>query len=334
MAFIAPLFYLTCERIRSNSKYALLCGILAAVWPNTARFDVVALPEALVALPVALVLFILSKRYLTNRKIWIYGLCSGLALGVGVLLRADVALLPIFLFVGVILLFGFQYAVKIFIPLVIAMGIVLLPQTIFNYQNSGGKLIPLGYSNGIAAFEGISQFGDTLGTVYSDDRLKIFEDQNDLYYPRGAERDAERTKKAFAIIKDHPVWYVKTLVKRVPLLLTPRGLFIIGDDTPTKDTKEDFTQKFPASFFNEWKNSPLSAFVKVTSSLLGILLMFFAVIGCWKYRRNYKIWILPFSVVAYYFLSHIPVNVEPRYFFPAVPFFIPLAGTFFMRKPS
>lgn len=335
MAWIGPLFFLTCERLTKNFKYSMICGIGSAIWLNSARFDVVILPEALVALPIAIALYLLSRQHLTSTARWKNGLLSGLAIGVGVLLRPDVVLLPVFLFFGLALLFGFKYSIKIILPFAIALVVVVSFQAIFNYNSSGGKFIPLGYSNGIAAFEGISQFGDTLGTVYSDDRLKILEDQSDLYYPRGIERDAERTKKAVAIIKERPIWYLATLIKRIPLLLTPRGLFIIASDSrPTMKTSDDFTQKFPASFFKELGETPIQAVIKLLSSFLGIILIVLSLIGCWKWRKKYKIWLLPLCVVTYFFLSHLPVNVEPRYFYPAVPFFIPLAGTFFIKKGS
>jgi hypothetical protein len=334
MAFIGPLFFLTCERVTKNFNYSLLCGFLGAVWLNTARFDVVVLPEALAALPIAITLYLFSIKYEARREIWKFGLLGGICIGIGTLLRADVALLPAFLFIAIWIISGFKYSFRLFVPFVIAMAAVISWQTVFNYTGSGGKIIPLGYSNGIAAFEGISQFGDTLGTVYSDDRLKILEDQSDLYYPRGPERDAERTKKAISIIKERPFWYFKTVLKRIPILLAPRGLFIIGDTHPTLKTSDDFTQKFPASLFAEFRESPLTALIKILSSLLGFILIIFAMLGCLKWRKNYQIWLLPFSVVAYFFLSHIPLNVEPRYFFPAVPFLIPLAGTFFIRKGS
>ena len=335
MAFIGPLFFLTCERLIKNFKYALICGFGGAIWLNSARFDIVILPEALVALPIALTLFLFAKKHLIAKERWKNGLIAGLSIAIGILLRADVALLPVFLFIALAILFGIKYSFQLLIPFAIAVALVISLQAIFNYNGSGGKFIPLGYSNGIAAFEGISQFGDTLGTVYSDDRLKILEDQSDLYYPRGPERDIERTKKALGIIKDRPLWYLATVLKRIPLLLTPRGLFIIANDSrPTMKTSDDFTQKFPASFFNEWRESPLKAFIKFFSSLLGIGLLILALLGCWKWRGNYRIWILPFSVVTYFFLSHIPLNVEPRYFFPAVPFIIFLAGTFFIKKGS
>jgi hypothetical protein len=242
--------------------------------------------------------------------------------------------LPGFLFIGLVVQFDFKYAIRMLAPFACVFAIILSFQAVFNYQGSGGKLIPLGYSNGIAAFEGISQFGDTLGTVYSDDRLKMLEDQHDLYYPRGPERDMKRTATAISIIKEHPFWYIKTVIKRIPILLTPRGLFIIDDDTPTQKKEDDFTQKFPQSFVHEWTTTPLKAFVKLGSALLGVALMLLALIGCWKWRKKYTIWILPFMVVAYFFLSHIPLNVEPRYFYPASSFFILLAGTFFFKKGS
>jgi 4-amino-4-deoxy-L-arabinose transferase-like glycosyltransferase len=332
LALIGPLFFLICHRQTKNFKYGFICGFGGAIWLNTARFDVVILPEALVPLPIAITLYLLSIQHQSSKEIWKNGLLAGLSISIGIFLRPDVALLPIFLLAGTILVYGMKYSFKIFVPIILSLAFGLSFQMIYNYNNSGGKFIPLGYSNGIAAFEGISQFGDTLSTVYSDDRLKILEDQSDLYYPRGPERDVERTKKAFAIIKDRPLWYFVTLIKRIPILLTPRGLFIIGNDTPTQKKQDDFTQKFPASFINEWKEAPLNAFVKLFSSLIGITLIFLSAVGCWKWRKKYKIWILPFCVVAYFFFSHIPLNVEPRYFFPAVPFLIFLAGTFFIKK--
>ncbi len=333
MACMGPLLFLLGDRLTKNFKYAIACGIGGAVWLNAARFEVTILPEALVALPIAITLYLFARKYLTSLELWRNGIVAGLAIGIGTLLRADVAFLPVFLFAGLALLFGLKYSFRLLLPFACGFLLVLSFQTIYNY-NASGKFLPIGYSNGIAAFEGISQFGDTLGTVYSDNRLKILEDQADLYYPRGPERDRERTRKALEIIKEHPVWYIKTVIKRIPLLIVPRGLFVVEDGTPTKKTSEDFAQKFPASLFKEFSETPVIALIKLGSSLLGVILLVLSLLGCWKWRKNYKIWILPLFVVAYFFLSHLPLNVEPRYFYPAVPFLIPLAGTFFVKKWS
>jgi len=334
MALIGPLFFLTYERLTKNSAYAIICGIGGAIWLNSARFEVTILPEALVALPIAITLYLFSQKKSSSSGLWKNGIIAGVMIGIGTLLRADVAFLPIFLFVGLAFIFGRKYSFQMLFPFLVGFIIVMGVQTGYNYNASGGKFLPLGYSNGIAAFEGISQFGDTLGTVYSDNRLKILEDQADLYYPRGPERDQERTRKALEIIKERPIWFVKTVIKRIPLLIIPRGLFIVEDGTPTKKTSEDFAQKFPASLFREFRETPGIAIVKLGSSLLGLILLVFSLLGCWKWRKNYTFWMLPFSIVAYFFLSHLPVNVEPRYFYPAVPFLIPLAGTFFIKKWS
>lgn len=331
MALIGPLFYLTAESLTRNQRYALISGLLGAVWLNTARFDVVILPEPLVALPVAIVIWLIARTIGRRKATTIEAIIGGIAIGVGILLRPDVSLWPVFLAIALWLLWGFGRMVRFIVPMMVAVLIVVSFQAVFNFQATG-KIIPLGYSNGIAAFEGISQFGDTLGTVYSDDRLKILEDQSDLYYPRGPERDMARTSKAIAIIKERPIWYLKTVLKRIPILLTPRGLFVIGNDTPTQSSKDDFSQKFPGSLLAELKSDPIAAIEKIGSALLGVAAMLLAAIGCWEHRAEWRVWVLPFSVVIYFFFSHIPLNVEPRYFYPAVPFILPLAGTFFVKR--
>jgi len=325
------------------NKLALGASLLAALWPNHARFEITILPEAI--MPLLLIIscyFIMkalkitianersnaSKKYLLKNS-----LLAGLFLGIGVLSRPDIMFLPIFLFVLFGLVYGFQKTYKIILfASIIFYGIIGL-HTIRNYALTK-EIIPLGYSNGTVLWQGISQFGDTLGTVYSDYRIAHHEGYPSILYPNGIERDRKRFSEAIEIIKEHPLFFLSLIPRRIPLLLVPRGLLVQDNPLPRTSDKEDFPQHFSKGFMEELKDNPARAAIKIFSALSGVFLLIAAIWGFWKYRKRSKL-VYPLAFMALYFIVVLlPINAEARYFFPAVVFLFPLAVLAFVKTKT
>ncbi|MEI8133882.1 MAG: glycosyltransferase family 39 protein [bacterium] len=318
-------------------KYALSAAMLAALWPNHARFEVTLLPEAVMPLLLISSCYLIvrsikalqsgssSKR--SNWSLW----SAGLILGLGVLSRPDIMFLPIFMFAGIALVDGLKFTFKIMLPVFIVFYGIIGLHTIRNYSLTN-EIIPLGYSNGTVLWQGISQFGDTLGTVYSDYRIAHHEGYPSILYPNGIARDRKRFTEAVSIIKEHPLFYLSLIPRRIPLLLVPRGLLVQDNPLPRTSDKEDFPQHFAKGFASELTESPVRASVKIFSALSGVLLFISALIGFVKFRKSIKLLYLPALMSVYFIAVLLPINAEARYFFPAVVFLFPLAILAFKQK--
>ncbi len=317
-----------------KEKYAFIGAMLGAVFPNHARFEVTILPEAIMPFLLIVTCYYITKtlkelvsipaQKANQKRVLNYSLLAGLSLGLGALSRPDVIFLPIFLFFASWLIYGLSCTSKLIIPLSIVFYSIIGLHTIRNYILTN-EIIPLGYSNGTVVWQGISQFGDTLGTVYSDYRIAHHEGYPSLLYPNGIERDRKRFREGITIIKENPVFFLSLIPRRIPLLLVPRGLLVQDDPSPRTSDKEDFPQKFQKGFAEELHRSPITASIKIFSALSGVLLLGIALLGFIRFRKKYRL-IYPLGIMTLYFIVVLlPINSEARYFFPAVVFLFPLS---------
>ena len=323
-----------------SNKFAFAASLLGALWPNHARFEVTILPEAVMPLLLILTCYFIIKALkisLENnpsihekKYIVKYSLLAGFFLALGVMSRPDVVFLPFFLLVLFSFAYGFRKSYKIMLYLSLVFYGIIGLHTIRNYALTN-EIIPLGYSNGTVLWQGISQFGDTLGTVYSDYRIAHHEGYPSILYPNGIVRDRKRFSEAFEIIKEHPLFFLSLIPRRIPLLLVPRGLLVQDNPMPRTSDKEDFPQHFSKGFMEELSATPLRASVKIFSALSGVLLLVVAFLGFWKYRKKSRL-VYPLAFMTLYFMVVLlPINAEARYFFPAVVFLFPLAVLAFVK---
>ncbi|HET9135546.1 MAG TPA: glycosyltransferase family 39 protein [Candidatus Kapabacteria bacterium] len=320
-------------RLLKISEFLSLIGaLLTAIWPNHARFEVTILPEAIMPLILIVTTYFITKAFVlsnkndstSNRSIVLSSLLAGLVLGLGVLSRPDVMFLPIFLVIICGLIFTWKRSLKIIGFMSMIFYVIISLHTVRNYALTG-EIIPLGYSNGTVVWQGISQFGDTLGTVYSDYRIAHHEGYPSLLYPHGIERDRKRLREGIEIIKEHPVFFLSLIPRRIPLLLVPRGLLVQDDPLPSTNDSLDFPQHFQKGLIQEISTSPVRASIKIFSALSGVLLLLVAAYGWWKSRRRFPEINIAASIVAYFVIVLLPINSEARYFFPAVILLFPLA---------
>lgn len=304
------------EHVRVGS-IAKAAAILAAVWPNQARFDVALLPDGpatLIMLGLAYQITLLAKT--GERKHLLY---SGLILATSILLRPDFVLFPSFFLIAGILLTGYKRAIVQTATLVGMLAIMIGLNTWKNYALSG-DVVPLNLGSGTTMYEGISQFGDTLGTTYADERVARDKlNTKELFYPNGPENDKMLFREAVEIIKEHPGFYAQLLLKRIPLMFTVRGLYF-SDSVSMLDPNDDLARRFPDKYFEMAKSRPVELAVRIFSPMLGWALV---ILGFWglikALRRDWRTHLMIATLLLYWILSHLATNVEPRYFYPAVP---------------
>jgi 4-amino-4-deoxy-L-arabinose transferase-like glycosyltransferase len=302
------------ERVEWMARAA---AVLAAVWPNQARFEVALLPDGpttLIMLGLAYQITMLAKTGL--RKHLIY---SGVILATSILLRPDFVLFPSFFFFAALILTNAKKAVVGTATLLGMLAVLIALNTWKNYAISG-DIVPLNLGSGTTMYEGISQFGDTLGTTYADDRVAHFKlNTKELFYPNGPENDRMLFREAVEIIKEHPGFYAKLLIKRIPLMFTVRGLYF-SDSVSFLDPNDDLAKRFPDKYIVMAKQQPVEFAVRMLSPALGWVLVILGFWGLIKALRNdWRTHIMIAALLLYWILSHLATNVEPRYFYPAVP---------------
>jgi hypothetical protein len=203
--------------------------------------------------------------------------------------------------------------------LAVAIGI----NTWKNYAISGVTL-PLNLGSGTTMFEGISQFGDTLGTTYADERLAHnYFNSKDLFYPDGVKNDRLVMQIAIDTIVHHPWFYATVVARRVPLMFTVRGLYYI-DTGSRADPSKDLAKQGAAGVEKKLTRDPVRAAVTVLSALGGWLIVILGFLGMWRARKRHEgVIFVPALVLFYFIATHLMTNVEPRYFYPCVPLLMP-----------
>lgn len=322
-------------RITNREEIARAAAVLAAVWPNQARFEVALLPDGPTTLIMLAVAYKLTLLAISNdqRHLW----HTAIVLALSIFVRPDFVLFPTFFFVAAWLLWNARTAVVRTAPVLLLLAATIGLNTWKNYAISG-EMVPLNLGSGTTMYEGISQFGDTLGTTYADERV-AHEKLNSkyLFYPNGPENDRMLFRQAVEIIKEYPGFYATLLVKRIPLMFTVRGLYF-DDSISYLDPNDDLANRFPDKYFAMAKERPVELAVRILSPLLGWVLV---ILGFWgivhAMRRNWRMHTMIVALLLYWILSHLPTNVEPRYFYPAVPLLYGYAVyliTEFMSKRS
>ncbi len=304
-----------------SERTALRAAWLLALWPLSARFEVAVLPDAVMPFFVLVSVWIVL---LARERAWSWT-WSGLAGFVSALamtMRPDVLFLPAFLLCAV-------WLVDRRLPSIAALGtaaaaivLVLGLHTWRNYEATGGKIAPLGLGNGISMWEGISQFGDTLGTLYGDDRLAEREGYAQWAYPNGVERDRARMSEAVRIILDHPGFYAVHMLKRIPVLLTPDWIM---SNRYAPSLMSHLREREGNSIVSYVLSYPVAAGARALVIFLQWVTLVLVALAMRSVGERPLMWI-PFGVIAYYIVIHLPTNTEARYFYPAIPFVLMLAS--------
>lgn len=135
-----------------------------------------------------------------------------------------------------------------------------------------------------------------------------------LVYPDGIRRDRERGKRALAIIRAHPVWYLGVMAKRVV-----GHLKLAGRPTPSLgSTGVNITS--PKSLPEKYQRFPLSSVVTgigMFQSVLRFIALPIILIGIWVgLKSQFRITVLLISVIGYFLLTLAIGHSEIRYGLP------------------
>jgi 4-amino-4-deoxy-L-arabinose transferase-like glycosyltransferase len=307
------------KRITSE-RAAWRAALVYALWPLSARFEVTILPDAVMSFFLLLSLWLLVRGTKEDQLRWF--LLAGIACGIGITVRPDILLLPFFFIAGLLLMRVPTRFLQASLLLVAGVIIIVGAHTVRNFGATGGKIVPIGLGNGISLWEGISQFGDTLGTLYGDERLAALEGYAQWAYPDGIERDRIRFQTAVEIIRQHPAWYAGVMLKRIPVLLTPDWIMT----RKFAPSLKEYLEASPGNSISAYVASyPFASLIRLLLTLLQYGTLLLSAIALVKDWRNMLLW-FPGLIIFYYIILHIPTNAEARYFYPAIPIILLLAS--------
>jgi 4-amino-4-deoxy-L-arabinose transferase-like glycosyltransferase len=305
-----------------NQRTGLIAAWCYALWPISARLETVILADAVMSFFLLCAMFFFhhaDQIAKSARRLFF----AGLVLGCGTLMRPDISLLSLLLALGLIVTQGLKPMWKQSAVLVAGFGLIIGLHTTRNYQATNGRVIPIGIGNGTSLWEGISQFGDTLGTVYGDGRMAEREGYRSWSYPNGINRDRARFRQAMELILNHPGFYSTMIAKRVGVLLRPDGI-VMGKFIPPPKT---FFADHPGATWSDFAATNRAAFAsQLALILLQWLFLALAIVAIFRQKNLRRYWAVP-AIIIYYVAMHVITNTEPRYFYPAMPFVFLLAST-------
>jgi hypothetical protein len=149
-----------------------------------------------------------------------------------------------------------RYALALVVPTIL----VILPITIRNMVVFR-HLTPISLSAGLNVCEGIADYDpeQRFGLISKDHLVMQWEAQaynrpdyaGSLFNPDGIERERDRFKRGFAVIKSHPFWFGGVMLRRVGFMLTSEPARLISRTPVITHSLADLRGRQPI-----WTGSP------------------------------------------------------------------------------
>ena len=215
-------------------------GGIAALWPLLALSGAAPLadaPTAWIVVAAAWLLLLAARR---QSLAWAFG--AGALVGASCWLRANAMLLVFFWALALLLFVQARWRKRVLLSAgVTLVALLVIAPVVVRNVVAFHAFVPTGLGAGTNLWEGIGETergAKEFGAAPNDrdlveqERVALNAPPGtpfDLYYPDGIQRDRERTRKAIAIIKQHPFWYAGTVVNRMAAVMkyagTPSGIY-------------------------------------------------------------------------------------------------------------
>jgi 4-amino-4-deoxy-L-arabinose transferase-like glycosyltransferase len=337
----AQLFQVACDSLAAALVFLIAAellgfgvgvtaGALAALSPQLCWNSLTLLPDTLAVLPVLLAVYLLVRA--SESKSWPGALAAGALVGASCWLRANALLLAPFMALAVPLLFsGGARGARVRPALALVAGAVLAvaPLTIRNAVVFG-HFIPVSLGAGQTLVEGIADYDPQrrFGLPDTDVELQRMEADEagrpeyaaTLFGPDAVARDRARTRRALAVIGEHPLWFAGVMVRRA-------GSMLRLERTPLAST---------APVAEGWRRAPrllLRAVQKLYLTAVFLPLYLAGLLLLARARRRRALAVLV-AVPLYYLCAQSALHTEYRYVLAVHYFLFVVAAAALCRAAS
>src|ERR1041385_6202411 len=318
----------------SGMRAAIASGFLVALSALIAMYA--AYPSA----DVPATWFVLGGNWLlilaAQRKSVLLSLAAGAALGIACWLRVN----PLYLCVGwaiALLLFvkdAWSLRLKMAAAALAGTIIVIAPIVIRNYLVFP-DFTPTGGTIGVNRWEGLgeTELGQQHGFIFGDQKMLEVERQRmgwpadmplDIQWPDGIRRDRERTRESLSFIRQHPVWYLGVMLRRM------WGMLKVGGDPVPHTGSSGINVTSRKCLPEHWQGGVLAFCVNVLGSIQSVaryLFLPFAAFGIYvAMRTDWRLSCLMLVTVLYYLVPGTTAHTEIRYVLPMQGLLIVLAS--------
>jgi 4-amino-4-deoxy-L-arabinose transferase-like glycosyltransferase len=306
-------------------RIGLWAGGIAALWPLLATYGAVPLadaPTTWIVVAAAWMLLLAAQRKSVG---WAVG--AGALIGVSCWLRANAMFLVFFWAVAILLFARASWRRRATLAgSIIVAGLLLISPVVFRNAVTFHAFVPTGLGAGTNLLEGIGEtergakeFGAPPNDrdVVEQERLAANASAGpsfDLYYPDGIQRDRARTRRALAIIQQHPFWYAGSVIRRMTAVLKyagePNGVYgSAGVNVTSKKTLSPERQGGLLAFFV----NALGMFQSVLRYVLLPLMIFGVILAC---RLDWRTTALIMTTIFYYLVVGSLIHTHIRYGLP------------------
>jgi hypothetical protein len=309
----------------------LVAGVLGALSPLLALYGTVPGADAPTSWLVLAAVWLLLLSF--KRRSVAYGIGAGVLLGLSSWLRVN----PLLLFVAwtsaVLLVMRGAWLERLHLAAAISVStlLVIAPVVIRNLVVFYPEVAPTGLNVGWNFLAGIGETdrGAEFGAPCCDAKM-IEQDRIEmglppdaplgLVFPDGIRRDRERGRRAFAIIKAHPLWYAGVMAKRglghLKLAGKPvRSLGSTGINVTSNKCLPAHLQVVPLS-------TAVNALGMIQSVLRYCAMPFIFFGICMGWRQDFRLTAILLSTVIYYLATLSVAHSEIRYGLPMQALFL------------
>jgi hypothetical protein len=218
------LFFIAAELL--PIKVAAIAGSLAALSPQLAYYSGILLPDSPATLPILLAIYFIIRANKSNSLAAV--VAAGALIGVSCWLRSIALLMAQFLGVLLFVITERRRRMRCAAALVGACIIIVAPITIRNLVVFH-RFIPLSLGVGQMLNVGISDYdkdkrfglpASDIETVTTEaERYNRPDYAQSLFGGNGIEREQQRTSRALAVVRSHPLWFAGIVLRRAASML-------------------------------------------------------------------------------------------------------------------
>ena len=320
-------------------RVAIASGFLVGLSPLFALYA--AYPSA----DVPATWFVLGGNWMlllaAQRKDAWLALAAGVLLGVACWLRVNPLYLCVAWAIALLVFVRTRWLHRLRMSGAVLLGtiVVIAPIVIRNYVVFP-DFTPTGGTIGTNLWEGLgeTELGRSNGFILGDDKMLERERakmnlppdiQIDVQWPDGIRRDQERTNEAMAFIRQHKLWYLSVMARRIGGMLK-----VAGDPVPYCGTSGvNVTSKKCLS--SQWQGGILAAAVNLLGMIQSVVRYLFlplASLGIYVAARwDWRLTCLLLVTVLYYLVPGTAAHTEIRYVLPMHGLSIVFAGAAWER---